>query len=42
MHSMPREILKEILTKYSTSVCDDPRRCEGLIVGPVWRLPQGG
>ncbi len=21
----------EILTKYGTSVCDDPRRCEGLL-----------
>ncbi|MGB7950362.1 MAG: hypothetical protein WCH75_21960, partial [Candidatus Binatia bacterium] len=28
---IPRQKLCEIVVRYSRSVCDDPRRCEGLL-----------
>lgn len=31
MHELPRQKLCELIATYGRSVCDDPRRCEGLL-----------
>lgn len=31
MNELPRQKLQEIITKYGLSLCDDSRRCEGLL-----------
>lgn len=31
MHDVPRQKLHELLATYGRSLCDDPRRCEGLL-----------
>jgi formylglycine-generating enzyme required for sulfatase activity len=31
MNQLPRQKLCEIISKYGRSVCDDPRKCEGLL-----------
>jgi len=31
VNDVPRQKLCEIIARYGCSVCDDPRRCEGLL-----------
>ena len=31
MHDLPRQKLRELITQYGRSLCDDPRRCEALL-----------
>jgi len=32
MDNLPRQKLRELITTYGRSLCDDPRRCEGLLL----------
>ncbi len=32
MNDVPRQKLSEILSRYGQSVCDDPKRCESLLL----------